>query len=80
MRDSKKRIKKAIANGDVEKFVGALRRSRRNGLVFRQLTNRKVEDVPAAYYGAIEEGFPVYTENDRDKDGKSIIRYLIGAE
>ncbi len=79
MRD-KKRIKKARANGDVKRFVTSLRRSRGKGLVLRQLTNRGVEDAPAAYYGAIEEGFPVYTENDRDKNGKSIIRYLIGAE
>lgn len=78
MEDKKKRIARATANGDVKKFVRALRRSREKGLVFRQLSNRGVKDIPAAYYGALENGFPVYTEQERDKDGKFRIRYLIG--
>lgn len=80
MRDKKQRIKKARTNGDVKKFVTALRRSRGKGLVLRQLRNRGIKDSPAAYYGALEDGFPVYTENDRDLNGKAVIRFLIGAE
>lgn len=80
MEDKKKRVARATTNGDVVRFVEALRRSREKGLVFRQLSNRGVNDIPAAYYGAEEEGFSVYTEQERDKDGKLRIRYLIGCE
>lgn len=80
MQDREKRIKAATSRGDVKKFVQALRRSRGKGLVQRQLRNRGIKDIPAAYYGALEQGFPVYTENEWDPDRGYMIRFLIGAE
>lgn len=80
MQDREKRIKAATPRGDVKKLVEALRRSRGKGLVYRQLYNRGIHDVPAAYYGALEQGFPVYTEQEQDTDRGSTIRYLIGIE
>ncbi len=79
MENIEERIARAYTNGDVKKLVEALRRSRGKGLTHRQLVNRKVKDVPAAYYGALENSFPVYTEKEVD-NGRSILRYLIGAE
>jgi len=80
MQDREKRIKAATSRGDVKKLVEVLRRSRGKGLVYRQLYNRGIHDVPAAYYGALEQGFPVYTEQERDADRGTTIRFLLGAE
>lgn len=80
MENIDKRMRAAKANGDAEKFINALRRSRRDGLIHRQLWRRGVRDVPAAYYCAKQDGAPVYTEIERDPAGKSRVRYLIGAE
>lgn len=80
MKDIDKRMETAKANGDAEKFINALRRSRKDGLTHNQLWRRGIEDVPAAYYCAKKDGAPVYIEQEQDETGRYRVRYLIGAE
>lgn len=77
MKDIKKRVAKANANGDVKRFITALRNSKGKGCILTQLNNEGVKDTPAAYHGALKRKFPVSFKEERDKNSKSCLRYLI---
>ena len=80
MKDIKKRIAKANANGDVKRLITVLRNSKGKGLVITQVNNKGVKDISAAYHGALKRKFPVSFKEERDKNNKACLRYLIDAD